>query len=97
MGSPDIFERTYDDVYQTSKVVFGAEPKDYEVYGFILKNFENLKFSSISIGNAIQSKKINPKRLQRKIKKECKNTVIGTKAQLSLKLQYEKKEKHRGH
>lgn len=28
------------------RVVFGAEPKDYEVYDFILKNYKNLKFGS---------------------------------------------------
>lgn len=27
------------------KVTFGAEPKDYEVYDFVLKNYYRLRFS----------------------------------------------------
>ena len=27
------------------KITFGAEPKDYEIYDFVLKNYYRLKFS----------------------------------------------------
>lgn len=87
-----IFERVHGEKYEISKVVFGSEPKDYEVYEFILKNFYKLKFSnpiSIEDFNEVKEKKINPKRLQREIKKETENRGIGTKAQQAMKLQHE--------
>lgn len=83
-----IFERVHEEKYEISKVVFGSEPKDYEVYEFILKNFYKLRFSN-PIFNEVKGKKINPKRLQREIKKETESKGIGTKAQLAMKLQYE--------
>ena len=39
-----VFERVDDDKLTVAKVTFGAEPKDYEIYDFILKNFYRLKF-----------------------------------------------------
>lgn len=87
-----VFERIQEEKYEVSRVVFGSEPKDYEVYEFMLKNFYNLKFTNaISLDNIdeVKEKKINPKRLQREIKKETENKGIGTKAQLAMKLQYE--------
>ncbi|MBU5483362.1 YjdF family protein [Clostridium sp. MSJ-11] len=71
------------------RVVFGEEPKDYEIYEFLLKEYRNLKFSSPISTDKIEKDKINPKRLQRKIKREIKNTGVGTKAQLAMKQQYE--------
>ncbi|WP_411681775.1 YjdF family protein [Clostridium thailandense] len=88
-----VFERIQEEKYEVSRVVFGSEPKDYEVYEFMMKNFYKLKFSnSILLGNIDEAKekKINQKRLQRKIKKETENKGIGTKAQLAMKLQYER-------
>lgn len=87
-----VFKRWDSDTIYLSRVVFGAEPKDYEVYNFILKNFSNLKFNKpLDINDADKNidKKINPKRLQRKIKKETKDNGIGTKAQIAMKQQYE--------
>ena len=34
-----IFERIEDDKLSVAKVTFGAEPKDYEVYQFLLKYY----------------------------------------------------------
>lgn len=87
-----VFEKADEEKYEVSKVVFGSEPKDYEVYEFILKNFYNLRFSnplSINEVEEVKERKINPKRLQREIKKETETKGIGTKAQLTMKLQYE--------
>ncbi|MCR1934130.1 YjdF family protein [Clostridium tepidum] len=86
-----IFEKQDQDKIQICRVVFGHEPKDYEVYDFILKNYYNLKFSEpISIDKNPKTK-INPKRMQRKIKKIVQKKGIGTKAQQALKLDYENK------
>lgn len=86
-----VFEVKSDDSYKICKVTFGTEPRDEEVYEFILKEFENLKFSNSTeiLNNKSDVKKENPKRIQREIKKEVKNQGIGTKAQVALKKQYE--------
>ena len=41
-----VFERVEGNKLSVCRVVFGTEPKDYEVYDFILKNYKNLKFGS---------------------------------------------------
>ena len=40
-----IFERIEDDQLSVAKVTYGAEPKDYEVYQFLLKYYYRLQFS----------------------------------------------------
>lgn len=84
-----VFERIYFNKYEVSKVVFGSEPKDYEIYDFILKHFCDLKFSNSLSTSELKYKKVNPKRVQREIKKQTRTNGIGTKAQLAMKLQYE--------
>lgn len=95
-----VFERSSNGNYEVAKVTFGSEPKDSEIYEFILQNFSNLRFGNSVLKNKIdvsQSESINPKRLQRKIKKETKNIGIGTKAQIALKLQHEENKLERKH
>lgn len=84
-----IYERTDNDKYEVCKITFGSEPKDYEVYEFLLENWHKLKFSlPIQAETAIE-RKINPKRMQREIHSQLQNEGIGTKAQQALKLQHE--------
>ncbi|MBD5642640.1 YjdF family protein [Clostridium botulinum] len=90
-----IFEKQDQDKIQICRVVFGGEPKDYEVYDFILKNYYNLKFSNPIAIDKNPKKEINPKRMQRKIKKTVQENGIGTKAQQALKLDYENKKTER--
>ncbi|RUT53919.1 hypothetical protein NPD9_1423 [Clostridium botulinum] len=90
-----IFEKQDQDKIQICRVVFGQEPKDYEVYDFILKNYYNLKFSNPIAIDKNPKKEINPKRMQRKIKKTVQEDGIGTKAQQALKLDYENKKTER--
>ncbi|APQ73064.1 hypothetical protein CF055_01595 [Clostridium botulinum] len=90
-----IFEKQDQDKIQICRVVFGQEPKDYEVYDFILKNYYNLKFSGPIAIVKKPKKEINPKRMQRKIKKTVQENGIGTKAQQALKLDYENKKTER--
>ena len=40
-----LYERADSDKYEVCKITFGSEPKDYEVYEFLLKNWHKLKFS----------------------------------------------------
>lgn len=86
-----IFELQEGDLYSVSKVTFGPEPKEPEVYDFILKNFSKIKFKCMELDEekAYVKKRINPKRMQRQIKKEVENTGIGTKAQIAMQKQHE--------
>lgn len=84
-----LYERIDENKYEVCKITFGAEPKDYEVYEFLLKNWDKLKFSPSIETEAAQDRKINPKRMQREIISHLQNRGIGTKAQQALKLQHE--------
>lgn len=85
-----LFEREFNGYYEVCKVTFGAEPKDYEVYDFLLHSRNKLQFSPpLETEKADISRKINPKRLKRLIQKQLQNVGIGTKAQQALKLQQE--------
>ena len=93
-----ICEREYESRYEVCKITFGAEPKDYEVYDFILKNYHKLRFSPSLETATMAEKRINPKRMRREIDKHLQNTGIGTKAQQALKLQKEQvKSERRSH
>lgn len=84
-----LFERVDDDKYEVCKITFGAEPKDYEVYDFLLKNWHKLKFSPPVQADEVEERKINPKRMQREINRWLENKEFGTKAQQALQLQHE--------
>ena len=70
------------------KVTFGAEPKDYEIYDFVLKNYYQLRFSP-TVATDVKEVGRNPKRVQREVRKKIQNIGIGTKSQQALKLQQE--------
>lgn len=83
-----IFERVENGKLSVCKVTFGAEPKDYEIYEFILKEYCHLKFSP-AVATAVKEVKINPKRMQRAVRHQLEQIGVGTKAQQALKLQHE--------
>lgn len=83
-----VFERISDGRLSVCKVTLGAEPKDYEVYDFILKNYYKLKFSP-AVGTEVRKVMHNPKRLQRDVKRQLQSKGIGTKSQQALQLQRE--------
>ena len=83
-----VFEVTEDGKLSVCKVTFGAEPKDYEVLDFILKNYYRLKFSP-AVDAAAEKEIRNPKRMQREIRKRSASTGICTKSQQALQLQRE--------
>ena len=78
-----VFERIERRKLSVCKVVFGAEPKDYEVWEYLLKNYSRLRFSP-SVETVVKKESVNPKRLQRQIRKETAATGIGTKSQQAL-------------
>ena len=84
-----VYEREDSGRYEVCKITFGAEPKDYEVYEFLLENWQKLRFSPSIEADISADKRVNPKRMQRLINKQIADTGIGTKAQQALKLQQE--------
>ena len=59
-----VFERISEGKLSVCKVTFGAEPKDYEVYDFVLRNYYRLKFSP-AVATDVKEAGRNPKRVQR--------------------------------
>ena len=83
-----VFERVTKGRLSVSKVTFGAEPKEQEVYAFVLKQYRCLRFSP-AVAAAVRQAGHNPKRLQREAHRQTQETGIGTKSQQALKLQQE--------
>lgn len=84
-----LYERVRDGTYEVCKITFGAEPKDYEVYSFLLQNWNKMRFTLPVKTEKIEKRKINPKRLQRQISSQLEDRGMGTKAQQVLQLQRE--------
>lgn len=83
-----VFECISEEKLSVCKVTFGAEPKDYEVYEFVLKNYYRLRFSS-AVATDVKETGRNLKRIQREVRKQVQNIGISTKSQQALKLQQE--------
>ena len=81
-----IFECISDQKLSVCKVTFGSEPKDCEIYEFILKNYYRLPFSP-AVEAEEKDVKCNPKRIQREIRKQIQNIGKSTKSQQALQLQ----------
>lgn len=84
-----IFERSIDEKLSVCKVIFGAEPKDYEILEIVLNRYSKLKYSPEILYEKVFKEKVNPKRVQREVKKQLNNEGVGTKSQQALKLQQE--------
>lgn len=80
------YERVENDKLYVCKITFGAEPKDYEVYEFLLFNWGRLRFGPAVKTASRPEVYVNPKRMQRKIKKQLDQKGTGTKSQQALKL-----------
>ena len=77
------------------KVTFGAEPKDYDVWEFILQNYDRMVFSP-AVETETKQTADNPKRRLRNVRKQTERRGIGTKSQQALQLQREElKTEHR--
>ena len=83
-----VFERVEDGKLSVCRVVFGSEPRDYEVWDFVLKNYCGLRFSP-AVEAAVKDGRVNPKRRQREAGRQTMQARIGTKSQQALQLQRE--------
>ncbi|MCL1981940.1 MAG: YjdF family protein [Clostridiales bacterium] len=84
-----VYERVENDLLEVCKITFGSEPKDYEIYKYLLQNWNRLQFSPPVEANKKSISKNNPKRMQRAIGKQLNAQGIATKSQQALKLQQE--------
>ncbi len=90
-----IFEREDETDYRVSRVMFGSEPTDAELYEYIQQNYRNLDFSRPLKNQVRIERKKNFKRMQREVRKEVYEEGVGTKAQHAMRLQMELNKKER--
>jgi hypothetical protein len=84
-----VFEVAIGTELSVCRYVFGAEPKDSDVYDLILKKWGRLKFSPAVEADKTACDIRNPKVRQRSIREELRCKGVGTKAQQAVKLQIE--------
>ena len=83
-----VFERISGGKLSVCRVTFGAEPKDYEVWVFVLEHYSELQFSS-PVDSESKKRADNPKRRQRNAEKQLRCSGIGTRSQQALQMQRE--------
>ena len=54
-----VVERIAEGSLSASKITFGAEPKDYEVWDILLRGYDRLRFSP-AVETAVKEAKVNP-------------------------------------
>ena len=90
-----VFERDDETGYCVSRVVFGPEPTNAELYEYIKREYVNLDFGRKIEEQVRIVRKKNFKRMQREVRKEIYEEGVGTKAQQAMKLQMELNGKER--
>ena len=83
-----VMERVDSGKMAVCKITFGPEPKDYEVHEFLAREYYGLRFSP-AVAAAVKESHENPKRMKRRVRRELKDSGMGTKSQQALKLQQE--------
>ena len=84
-----LFLRGGGGTWEACKVTFGPEPKDYEVYAFLLENHRRLQFSPAVAGQAPAGAPPTPTRRPPHNKRQLERPGCGTKAQQALAAQRE--------
>ena len=70
-----VFERIEDGTLSVCKVTFGSEPKDYEVWEYVLHHLDELAFSPAVQAGSHQAAD-NPKRRARAVRKQTERSGI---------------------
>ena len=81
-----VFEVIENRKVTAARVVFGAEPKDCELFEYVLRYYTGLHFSP-AVDTVVKETSKNPKRIQREARKQTSVSGIGTKSQQAIKLQ----------
>ena len=90
-----VYQRLERGKLTVNRQVFGAQPKDYEVYEVYLRHWNQLRFSPPVAGVDQRKQAQNPKRRQRQIQQGLATVGVGTKAQQAMKLLQEQKKEER--
>ena len=90
-----VFERDDETGFRVSRVVFGSEPTDAELYEYIQREYSHIDFGRPLKNQVKIVRKKNFKRIQREVRKEAYEEGVGTKAQQAMKLQTELNKKER--
>lgn len=92
------FERVDKEGYAVARHIFGGEPTDPEIYDFVLTHYHELRFGEAK-EITVEIHRMNPKRLQREVRREMKKiketTKPSTLAQDYMREEIEKKKKIR--
>lgn len=89
-----VFERIEGEKLSACKETFGAEPKDHEVWTFVLQRYAALNFSP-SVQAEQKQAPDNPKRRLRNAQRQLQSSGVGTKSQRALTAQHEQQKTER--
>lgn len=90
-----LYERQEGTRYSVCRIVFGAEPKDEAVYAFLLAHWDEMTFSPAIAAEVTEPQRMNPKRMQREVRRQLAHKSGSTKAQQALKAQQEQRQAER--
>ena len=75
-----VFERIEEGRLSVCRVTFGAEPKDYELWDFVLRRYNALRFSP-AVEAPVKALSDNPKRRARDVSRQLQARGVGTRSQ----------------
>ena len=78
-----VFQRREGGQLSAAKVIFGAEPRDSQVYDLLLRRYYRLTFGG-QVEEAAPETRPNPKWMQREARRQMQKTGVGTKSQQAL-------------
>ncbi len=92
-----LLEDERDGFLYAARYIFGAEPSDQQVYAFVQHDLLDLT-AQMTVGLPIETAErhpVNPKRMQREVRRELSQTGVTTKAQEAMRLQIESRKRIR--
>ena len=90
-----VYEREEAGRLTVCRQVFGAEPRDGEVYQWLLASWRTLAFSPAVALERREAGRLSPKRAQRQARAAAEQRGVGTRAQHALQLQREERKQAR--
>lgn len=87
-----VLEEERDGYLFAARYIFGAEPSDQEIYDFVLHGYlalRNRMSTGVRIEAAISKRVLNPKRMQRKVRRAIQEEGVSSKAHEAMRLQRE--------
>lgn len=80
-----VFDQEADGAIRAARVVFGAQPTDAEVFEFVLKHADRLRYGP-PVEGMLSRETANPKKRRREAARETGLRGIGTRSQQALQL-----------